>query len=154
MIVHLELSFSPLPSSPARLFLCRQCPSYLGTRLHPSHPPPPPFTCSPSTSHILCRCCLQPMPDRRLCTDHSIPPLQCQYHSTRVVMCMHVCMYVCTYACMYVNFDFTTTVRALFSIFIEKRLLRWDSNPRPAFKAVALPTEPPRQRSWLSHKLG
>ena len=39
-----------------------------------------------------------------------------------------------------------TNLRALFSIFIEKRLLRWDSNPRPpAFKAVALPTESPRQ---------
>ena len=32
-------------------------------------------------------------------------------------------------------------LRALFSIFIEKRLLRWDSNPQPpAFKAVTLPT--------------
>ena len=40
--------------------------------------------------------------------------------------------------------------QSLFSIFTEKRLLRWDSNPRPpAFKAVALPTEPPRQPSWL-----
>ena len=43
-----------------------------------------------------------------------------------------------------------TNLRALFSLFIEKRLLRWDSNPRPpAFKAVALPTESPRQHSWL-----
>ena len=43
-----------------------------------------------------------------------------------------------------------TNLRALFSILIEQRLLRWDSNPRPpAFKAVALPTEPPRQPSWL-----
>ena len=41
-------------------------------------------------------------------------------------------------------------LRALFSIFIEKRLFRRDSNPRPpAFKAVTLPTEPPRQPSWL-----
>ena len=32
--------------------------------------------------------------------------------------------------------------------FIEKMLLRWDSNPRPpAFKAVSLLTEPPRQPS-------
>ena len=37
------------------------------------------------------------------------------------------------------------TRQALFSIFIEKRLLRWDSNPPPpAFKAVTLPTEPLR----------
>ena len=43
-----------------------------------------------------------------------------------------------------------TNLRALYSIFIEKRLLRWDSNPRPpVFKEVALPTEPPRQPSWL-----
>ena len=34
--------------------------------------------------------------------------------------------------------------------FREERLLRWDSNPRPpVFKSVALPTEPPRQPSWL-----
>ena len=45
-----------------------------------------------------------------------------------------------------------TNLRGLLSIFIEKRLLRWDSNPRPpAFKAVALPTEPPRQPSWLTY---
>ena len=52
------------------------------------------------------------------------------------------------------NLDFkadkATNLRALFSTFIEKRLLRWDSNPHPpAFKAVVPPTEPPRQPSWL-----
>ena len=39
----------------------------------------------------------------------------------------------------------TRQAPGLFSIFIEKRLLRWDSNPPPpAFKAVTLPTEPLR----------
>ena len=43
-----------------------------------------------------------------------------------------------------------TSLRAPFSIFIEKWLLKWDSNPHPpAFKAAAPPTEPPRQPSWL-----
>ena len=57
--------------------------------------------------------------------------------------------------CVHVSFRLQScgkemNLRALFSIFIEKRLLRWDSNPRPpAFKAVALPTEPPRQPGWL-----
>ena len=39
-------------------------------------------------------------------------------------------------------------LRALFSNSIEKRLLMWDSiRQPPAFKAVALPIEPPRQPS-------
>ena len=69
---------------------------------------------------------------------------------------MHVYMYICELQTSKANK--ATNLRALFSIFIEKRLLRWDSNPRPpAFKAVALPTEPLRLLSWFgfkSHKLG
>ena len=43
-------------------------------------------------------------------------------------------------------------LRVLFPIFIEKRLLRWDSNTLPhGFKAVALTTEPLRQSSSNTH---
>ncbi|KAL3856726.1 hypothetical protein ACJMK2_011449 [Sinanodonta woodiana] len=40
----------------------------------------PPYTCSPLQTHVLCQCCLQPMPDRR--ADHyrdpgNIPAQQC-----------------------------------------------------------------------------
>ena len=46
-------------------------------------------------------------------------------------------------------------MRVLFSIFIEKRLLRWDLKPRPpAFKAVALQTEPPRQPTKAAQLVG
>ena len=45
-------------------------------------------------------------------------------------------------------------MRNLFSIFIEKRLLRRDSNPQPPAFAVTLPNEPPRQLSWLGSNQG
>ena len=46
----------------------------------------------------------------------------------------------------------TTNLNISFSMENEekKELLRWDSNPRhTAYEAVALPTEIPRQLSWL-----
>ncbi|XP_019854831.1 PREDICTED: E3 ubiquitin-protein ligase CHFR-like [Amphimedon queenslandica] len=54
---------------------CRQCPSYAG----PSHAVSTrsSFTCSPSTNHVLCMCCMLPMPDRRSESDLSIPPQKC-----------------------------------------------------------------------------
>lgn len=56
-------------------YRCRQCP---GSDRPTSHPPPPPFTCSPSTNHILCQCCMHAMPDRRMEeTDVTIPPQKC-----------------------------------------------------------------------------
>ena len=54
---------------------------------------------------------------------------------------------------LYVNFrqrQEAINLRAFYSIFIDKRLPRRDSNPQsPTVKAVVLPTEPPRQPSWL-----
>ena len=49
---------------------------------------------------------------------------------------------------VYVNLDFKSKQgndhESPLFCFHRKKLLRWDSNPRPpAFKAVALPTEPP-----------
>ena len=90
----------------------------------------------------------------------------CTYMFIHVPICLYMYLYVytCTYTCTYMfiymyvpicelrllKANKATNLRALFSIFIEKRPLRWDSNPRPpAFKTVALPTEPPRQPSWL-----
>jgi E3 ubiquitin-protein ligase CHFR len=69
---------SSIVASRAPPFTCRQCPGFIGVHHHSSHPPPPPFTCSLSTNHVLCMCCLQPMPDRRLETDVTIPPQTCE----------------------------------------------------------------------------
>ena len=64
--------------------------------------------------------------------------------------CIHIFHIVLLHVNLTTKANKATNLRALFSISIEKRLLRWDSNPQPpAFKAVALPTEPPRQPSWL-----
>ena len=57
--------------------LCRQCPSYIGTPPTTSRVPPS-FTCSPSTNHVLCLCCMRPMPDRRRDSDVTIPPQKCE----------------------------------------------------------------------------
>ncbi|CAI8049022.1 E3 ubiquitin-protein ligase CHFR [Geodia barretti] len=63
----------PIPGQ----FHCRQCPTYVGPSPS-SHPPPPTFTCSPSsTNHILCQCCFLPMPDRRAEADSNTPPQKC-----------------------------------------------------------------------------
>ncbi len=71
-----------LSATPAPFTLCRQCPSYTPpTHTTPSHPTPPPFTCTTTTNHVLCLCCLQPMPDRRNDSDMSIPPQKCTYTS-------------------------------------------------------------------------
>ena len=44
----------------------------------------------------------------------------------------------------------TTNLNFYFSIENKKELLRWGSNPRhTAYEADALPTELPRQLSWL-----
>ena len=45
----------------------------------------------------------------------------------------------------------TTELNGIFSDEeLKKKLLRWDSNPRhTAYEADALPTEQPRQLSWL-----
>uniref|UniRef100_A0A8K9WMA1 E3 ubiquitin-protein ligase CHFR n=1 Tax=Oncorhynchus mykiss TaxID=8022 RepID=A0A8K9WMA1_ONCMY len=59
--------------------MCRQCPGYrkeindmhmCPTEMFPSVSCPPPaapreYTCPPQGSHVICTCCLQPMPDRR-----------------------------------------------------------------------------------------
>ena len=61
---------------------------------------------------------------------------------------VHTCKHACELRLLKANK--AMNLRALFSIFIEKRLLRWDSNPRPpALKAVALRIESPRQLSWF-----
>ena len=72
---------------------------------------------------------------------------------------MDICMITCT-----VHTHYTPTLQVkfrqqkqekqtrepFFSIFIEKRLFRWDSNQQPpAFKAATLPTEPQKHSSWL-----
>ncbi|XP_063448138.1 E3 ubiquitin-protein ligase CHFR-like [Mytilus trossulus] len=44
-------------------------------------PEAPPYNCLPVQNHVLCQCCLQPMPDRRaeaINPANNIPPLQCQ----------------------------------------------------------------------------
>lgn len=95
LLFSLTLSFFPFSprSMPAPLFVCRQCPSYVDPvapppAAAPSHPAPPPFSCTPSTSHVLCMCCLQPMPDRRHDSDMSIPPQKCTpLHSTVQSVC-------------------------------------------------------------------
>ncbi|CAL1535415.1 unnamed protein product [Lymnaea stagnalis] len=38
-------------------------------------PTAPNFTCAPNGNHVLCLCCMQPMPDRR--KNNQIPPQQC-----------------------------------------------------------------------------
>ena len=86
-------------------FTCRQCPGYMGTRLHPPHAPPPPFTCTLSTNHVLCMCCLQPMPDRRLDTDIRVPPQKCEVFFQKFFLyvlcrCVYVQVHVYTlYVC-------------------------------------------------------
>ena len=48
----------------------------------------------------------------------------------------------------YINQSNTTNLNISFSM--EKELLRWELNPRhAAHKADALPTEVPKQLSWL-----
>ena len=39
-------------------------------------PDPPPYICRVNQNHVLCQCCLQPMPDRRL--EAGCPPQQCE----------------------------------------------------------------------------
>ncbi|XP_076340125.1 E3 ubiquitin-protein ligase CHFR-like [Tachypleus tridentatus] len=40
---------------------------------------PPMYVCQPNQTHVLCRCCMEPMPDRRVesQSNPSIPPQQC-----------------------------------------------------------------------------
>ena len=69
--------FCPIPAPPPR---CRQCPTYVDVfTSHSTHPTPPPYTCTITSNHILCLCCLQPMPDRRSDSDVTIPPQKCIY---------------------------------------------------------------------------
>ena len=83
-------------STPAPFMLCRQCPSYVpSTSSTPSHPTPPPFVCTTSTIHVLCLCCLQPMPDRRSDTDISIPPQKCEYLQLPTFSWIVKSMYTC-----------------------------------------------------------
>ena len=44
---------------------CRQCPGYSEPFIGSAHPSPPTYTCPLGGNHILCTCCVQPMPDRR-----------------------------------------------------------------------------------------
>ena len=49
-----------------------------------TNPTPPAFTCTPYQTHILCNCCMQPMPDRRHLANipgNNVPPIQCEYCS-------------------------------------------------------------------------
>ena len=74
----ISIFLSPVPAPPPR---CRQCPSYIDVfTSHSSHPTPPPYTCTITSNHVLCLCCLQPMPDRRSDSDVSIPPQKCMYN--------------------------------------------------------------------------
>lgn len=53
-------------------------------------PTPPPYQCPANQNHVLCQCCLQIFPDRRIerNTNPDLPPQQCE------------CL-VYTYTCMY-----------------------------------------------------
>ena len=61
-------------------------------------------------------------------------------------MCVYVCvfMHACVHTCVHVNLDLKgkqgNEPESPFSIFIEKRMLKLNSNRQhPAFKTVALP---------------
>ena len=63
-------------------------------------------------------------------------------------------MCVCVCVCVHVNLDFNgkqgNKPESPLFYFHRKKAAQVGNDPRPpAFKAVALPTEPPRQPSWL-----
>ena len=75
----------------------------------------------------------------------------CTHTHARAHTRTHVCTHARTHT--HVNIEDKQANKPESSIifyFVEKRPLRWDSNPRPpTFKAITLTTEPPRQPSWL-----
>ena len=47
-------------------------------------PEAPAFVCAAYQNHVLCQCCLHPMPDRRyqaMNNDNTIPPQQCKFYN-------------------------------------------------------------------------
>ena len=81
LFIYISHSLFPHISA-APITLCRQCPGYVDatSSLGSSD-----FSCSTSTNHVLCLCCLQPMPDRRTDPDLSIPPQKCMLHHVLVM---------------------------------------------------------------------
>ena len=70
------------PAAPASL--CRQCPGAMATTFPTSSSSvtPPPYTCPPYGSHIVCQCCMEPMPIRG--SDESgVPPQHCEDRRTQ-----------------------------------------------------------------------
>ena len=62
---------------------CRQCPGYIV--VSSTSTPSSTFTCTPTTNHVICLCCLLPMPDRRSDSDLSVPPQKCTlYYNQRL----------------------------------------------------------------------
>uniref|UniRef100_A0A7N8WRQ7 E3 ubiquitin-protein ligase CHFR n=1 Tax=Mastacembelus armatus TaxID=205130 RepID=A0A7N8WRQ7_9TELE len=47
------------------LVMCRQCPGYRGEISQEGPVKPTEYRCPPQGCHLICACCLQPMPDRR-----------------------------------------------------------------------------------------
>lgn len=74
-------------SAPPILGLCPQCPHH-HTPSSSSSSFPYPHTCSSSTQHVLCQCCLRPMPNRN---DPSIP----QRCETQLSPCVRVLLLMC-----------------------------------------------------------
>ena len=67
-----------------------------------------------------------------------------------VSVCVWVCVSVCVCVCNFFRRHLARQYNQLNSSLSRKKPLRWDSNPHhTAYEADALPTELPRQLSWL-----